>query len=243
MYYHYYEYPQPHHVYPHFGIRTEKWVLARFYGPKPALFDKSWRLGDIEKFVLKDELVSMAFKLGRAFECETLQMDRRFGSADRETGEERIPGVYMELIGYSHDVAMCKEMYFRSTMELQMGLLGEKQKGVNYSRQYAREFVDVVVERIKREIIQARKERVQQGGLSHGAALAIRDQAAIVKDFFNDIHKGERFGNYNAKAGQYDAAARARGRDRANGMNLGGAGQIAGNGAKPVGSERKGLGS
>jgi hypothetical protein len=24
-------------------------VLARFYGPKPALFDKSWRLGDIEK--------------------------------------------------------------------------------------------------------------------------------------------------------------------------------------------------
>ena len=33
MYYHYYEYPQPHHVYPHFGIRTEKWVLVRFYGP------------------------------------------------------------------------------------------------------------------------------------------------------------------------------------------------------------------
>jgi len=33
MYYHYYEYPQPHRVYPHFGIRTEKWVLVRFYGP------------------------------------------------------------------------------------------------------------------------------------------------------------------------------------------------------------------
>lgn len=24
-------------------------VLARFYGPKMALFEKSWRLGDIEK--------------------------------------------------------------------------------------------------------------------------------------------------------------------------------------------------
>ncbi len=33
MYYHYYEYPQPHHVSPHFGIRTEHWVLIRFYGP------------------------------------------------------------------------------------------------------------------------------------------------------------------------------------------------------------------
>jgi arylsulfatase A-like enzyme len=33
MYYHYYEYPQPHHVSPHFGIRTERWVLVRFYGP------------------------------------------------------------------------------------------------------------------------------------------------------------------------------------------------------------------
>ncbi|HEY4110302.1 sulfatase [Puia sp.] len=44
MYYHYYEFPQPHHVYPHFGIRTERWVLARFYGP-----GNFWELYDLEK--------------------------------------------------------------------------------------------------------------------------------------------------------------------------------------------------
>lgn len=44
MYYHYYEFPQPHHVYPHFGIRTERWVLVRFYGP-----GNFWELYDLEK--------------------------------------------------------------------------------------------------------------------------------------------------------------------------------------------------
>lgn len=44
MYYHYYEFPQPHHVYPHFGIRTEKYKLIRFYGGID-----SWELYDLEK--------------------------------------------------------------------------------------------------------------------------------------------------------------------------------------------------
>ncbi len=43
-YYHYYEFPQPHHVSPHFGIRTEQYTLARFYGPKDF-----WELFDIKK--------------------------------------------------------------------------------------------------------------------------------------------------------------------------------------------------
>ena len=43
MYYHYYEFPQPHHVYPHFGIRTERWVLVRFYGP-----GNFWELYDLD---------------------------------------------------------------------------------------------------------------------------------------------------------------------------------------------------
>lgn len=42
-YYHYYEYPEPHHVYPHFGIRTERYTLARFYGVK-----NFWELYDIK---------------------------------------------------------------------------------------------------------------------------------------------------------------------------------------------------
>ena len=44
MYYHYYEYPQPHHVYPHFGVRTERYVLVRFYGPADF-----WELYDLDK--------------------------------------------------------------------------------------------------------------------------------------------------------------------------------------------------
>jgi len=42
MYYHYYEFPEPHHVYPHFGIRTERYKLARFYTPAD-----SWELYDL----------------------------------------------------------------------------------------------------------------------------------------------------------------------------------------------------
>ncbi|MGN6438333.1 MAG: sulfatase family protein [Agriterribacter sp.] len=44
MYYHYYEFPQPHHVYPHFGIRTERYKLVRFYGGID-----SWELFDLTK--------------------------------------------------------------------------------------------------------------------------------------------------------------------------------------------------
>lgn len=33
FYYHYYEYPQPHHVRPHYGVVTDQYKLVRFYGP------------------------------------------------------------------------------------------------------------------------------------------------------------------------------------------------------------------
>ena len=44
LYYHYYEYPEPHRVAPHFGIRTEQYKLIRFYGPH-----EDWELFDIVK--------------------------------------------------------------------------------------------------------------------------------------------------------------------------------------------------
>ncbi len=43
-YYHYYEYPEPHRVSPHFGLRTDRYTIARFYGP-----DNFWELYDIQK--------------------------------------------------------------------------------------------------------------------------------------------------------------------------------------------------
>lgn len=32
FYYHYYEYPDPHHVQPHYGVVTDRYKLVRFYG-------------------------------------------------------------------------------------------------------------------------------------------------------------------------------------------------------------------
>lgn len=32
FYYHYYEYPQPHHVRPHYGVVTDRYKLVQFYG-------------------------------------------------------------------------------------------------------------------------------------------------------------------------------------------------------------------
>jgi len=43
-YYHYYEFPQPHHVHPHFGLRSTQYTLVRFYGAI-----NSWELYDLNK--------------------------------------------------------------------------------------------------------------------------------------------------------------------------------------------------
>ena len=43
-YYHYYEFPEPHHVYPHFGLRTARYTLVRFYGQAD-----TWELYDLQK--------------------------------------------------------------------------------------------------------------------------------------------------------------------------------------------------
>ncbi|MPM99304.1 Multifunctional alkaline phosphatase superfamily protein [bioreactor metagenome] len=44
IYYHYYEYPQPHSVIPHYGVRTERYKLIHFY----QVVDE-WELYDLEK--------------------------------------------------------------------------------------------------------------------------------------------------------------------------------------------------
>lgn len=43
-YYHYYEFPEPHHVSPHFGLTTERYKLVRFYKGQNA-----WELYDLQK--------------------------------------------------------------------------------------------------------------------------------------------------------------------------------------------------
>jgi arylsulfatase A-like enzyme len=43
VYYHYYEFPEPHRVSPHFGIRTDRYKLVRFYGGSDA-----WEFYDLQ---------------------------------------------------------------------------------------------------------------------------------------------------------------------------------------------------
>lgn len=45
FYYHYYEYPTPHHVRPHYGVVTDRYKLVRFYGPDTDY----WELFDRDK--------------------------------------------------------------------------------------------------------------------------------------------------------------------------------------------------
>ena len=44
VYYHYYEFPQPHHVHPHYGVRTDRYKLIHFY-----TLPDTWELYDLEK--------------------------------------------------------------------------------------------------------------------------------------------------------------------------------------------------
>ena len=44
LYYHYYEYPAPHSVSPHFGIRTSRYKLIKFYGA-----ENGWEFYDLKK--------------------------------------------------------------------------------------------------------------------------------------------------------------------------------------------------
>ena len=45
FYYHYYEYPQPHHVRPHYGVVTDRYKLVHFYGSDADY----WELFDRQK--------------------------------------------------------------------------------------------------------------------------------------------------------------------------------------------------
>ena len=44
FYYHYYEFPQPHHVRPHYGVVTDRYKLIHFYGTP----DDYWELFDLK---------------------------------------------------------------------------------------------------------------------------------------------------------------------------------------------------
>jgi arylsulfatase A-like enzyme len=80
IYYHYYEYPQPHRARPHYGLRTERYKLICF--PAIADFPEEWELFDLRNDpremrsiyhdpALVAELKNQLFQLRAQYQDET----------------------------------------------------------------------------------------------------------------------------------------------------------------------------
>ncbi|MEI6536182.1 MAG: sulfatase/phosphatase domain-containing protein, partial [Verrucomicrobiaceae bacterium] len=75
FYYHYYEFPQPHRVHPHYGVVTDRYKLVHFYAPDLdywELYDREKDpqelrsfFGDPEYAKITDELNAELFRLRR----------------------------------------------------------------------------------------------------------------------------------------------------------------------------------
>lgn len=82
-YYHYYEYPAWHRVYPHFGVRTPRYKLVRFYGEKDF-----WELYDLEND--PQEINNLADSSGYAHIRQSLteQLKKLIGKYEDEEAAE-----------------------------------------------------------------------------------------------------------------------------------------------------------
>jgi arylsulfatase A-like enzyme len=76
-YYHYYEYPQPHRVPAHYGVRTKRYKLIRY-----PMFD-SWELFDLEK----DPQELHSLYEDAAYEDVRLRLTARLGELQAQYGE------------------------------------------------------------------------------------------------------------------------------------------------------------
>jgi arylsulfatase A-like enzyme len=79
--YEYYEYPQPHHVRPHRGIRTERWKLIRYEGQP-----EEWELYDLAND--PHESHNLYGEVDQAENVEKLK--RRLEELRRETGDPEL---------------------------------------------------------------------------------------------------------------------------------------------------------
>ena len=85
MYYHYYEYPEPHRVPPHYGVRTERHKLI--YYP----LTKEWELFDLAKD--PDELRSVYADPAYAETVKELKAElKRLRERYQDTGEDARAG-------------------------------------------------------------------------------------------------------------------------------------------------------
>jgi hypothetical protein len=95
FYYHYYEYPQPHHVAPHYGIITDRYKLVRYYGngeTKTDLFDSEKDPLELKSFFGQPGYEAVQADLEARL--AKLRTDLKVPAVDDEyaTGEKKRPG-------------------------------------------------------------------------------------------------------------------------------------------------------
>lgn len=89
FYYHYYEFPQPHHVHPHIGVRTEQYKLMYFTDLK------EWELYDLkaDPNELKNVYADPAYaKVREEMTAELERCKKQYKDEDAEKFAEGIPG-------------------------------------------------------------------------------------------------------------------------------------------------------
>lgn len=192
------------------------------------------RLGATDE-VTKDQRVGLAATIADAFDCMVVLSTKYY----QGSGESRMPGHYAQVIGYKMDVNMVRDLYYLIGVDLVMGLNIEIMNGnkkVASQQSYAQDFVWRIRERIHDEVVKARKQRVAEG-VSTSTALVLRDRKMVVKDFYDEMFKDTKLGNYKSKRLNYDPAAGRRGRERANNTDLGQTPRVGGSGvARGIGS-------
>ena len=95
FYYHYYEYPQPHHVAPHYGIVTDRYKLVHYYGngeERTDLFDSEKDPLELRSYFGQPGYESVQADLEQRL--RKLRADLKVPAVDDEyaTGAKKRPG-------------------------------------------------------------------------------------------------------------------------------------------------------
>ena len=81
LYYHYFEYPEPHRVAPHYGVRTERWKLIHYYDRgEGELFDLEQDPLELHSLYGRPEVAEVQ----RELEAEIRRLQEQYGERDPE---------------------------------------------------------------------------------------------------------------------------------------------------------------
>jgi hypothetical protein len=214
----------------------DQFVLAAEEGGEPAIVFGQFRIDTyktderglaitdrqgkyVSTMMLSDERMALAGVIARQFECRGIVHSREDESADLKTGKPIKPGQWYECIGYAHDYEMVRGLYMELVVDMLDGIFGETVTNANYQREYAQGFVVRINERLKE--FWRRVQDFDESTVSSSVALAIRSRLQKVQDEMDKKYPPKTLGKVKISPTKYDANARARGRERANGSDIG----------------------